>query len=184
MGLRQGVVVQRHQAGALLRSPQDMLHSASATEYFPLTLTLSLPPSRRAKAPLRRDGGREREQRASDGCLAKNCLPNSGTVVIERWWTILPLPKGEGRGEGEQSVANPTVQFVMISLKFRLDVRSIKTKFKSKRIEGKSKERARLRLRLRVGVSARVAGRLKGRAGGRCRGRFRVFHSWGPGRRC
>jgi len=36
---------------------------------FPLTLTLSLPPSRRAKAPLRRDGGREREQQASDWCL-------------------------------------------------------------------------------------------------------------------
>ena len=36
-----------------------MLHSASATEYFALTLTLSLPPSRRAKAPLRRDGGRD-----------------------------------------------------------------------------------------------------------------------------
>jgi len=90
-----------------------MLHSASATEYFPLTLTLSLPPSRRAKAPLRRDGGREREQRASDGCLAKNCLPNSGTVVIERRLTVFPLPRGEGRGEGEHNVANPTISFVM-----------------------------------------------------------------------
>ncbi len=75
-----------------------MLNSASATEYFPLTLTLSL---------------REREQRASDGCLAKNCSPNSGTVVIERRWTVLPLPRGEGRGEGEHSVANPTVSFGM-----------------------------------------------------------------------
>jgi len=74
-----------------------MLHSASATEYFPLTLTLSL---------------REREQRASDVCLANNCWANSGSVVIERRCTILPLPKGEGRGEGEQSVANPTVEFV------------------------------------------------------------------------
>ena len=74
-----------------------MMHSASATKYFPLTLTLSL---------------REREQRASDGCLAKNCSPNSGTVVIERRWTVLPLPRGEGRGEGEPPVAHPTVQSV------------------------------------------------------------------------
>ena len=39
-----------------------MLHFACSTEYFPLTLTLSLPPSRRAKAPLRRDDGGERKQ--------------------------------------------------------------------------------------------------------------------------
>jgi hypothetical protein len=78
-----------------------MLHAASATEYFPLTPTLSL---------------WEREQRASDGCLANNCLANSGTAVIERRWTILPLPKGEGRGEGEPSVANPTVEFVTARL--------------------------------------------------------------------
>ena len=78
-----------------------MLHSASATEYFHLTLTLSL---------------REREQRASDGCLANNCWANSGTVVIERRWTILPLPKGEGRAEGKQSVANPKVEFVTARL--------------------------------------------------------------------
>jgi len=74
-----------------------MLHSPSATEYFPLTLTLSL---------------REREQRASDECSANSCWANSATVVIERPWTVLPLPKGEGRGEGEPSGANPTVQFV------------------------------------------------------------------------
>src|SRR5216117_3101689 len=66
----------------LLRSPRDMLHSACSTEYFPLTLTLSL---------------REREQQASDGCLADGCWPNSGTRVIERRRTILPLPWGEGR---------------------------------------------------------------------------------------
>jgi len=36
----------------------------------------------------------------------------SGTGVIERQWTILPLPKGEGRGEGEPSVAHPTVHSV------------------------------------------------------------------------
>ena len=27
--------------------------------------------------------------------------------MIESLWTILPLPKGEGRGEGESSVAHP-----------------------------------------------------------------------------
>jgi hypothetical protein len=70
-----------------------MLPVACSTEYFPLTLTLSLPPSRRAKAPLRRDGGREREQQASDGCLADGYRANSGTGVIERRWTILPLPR-------------------------------------------------------------------------------------------
>jgi hypothetical protein len=76
-----------------------MLHSASATEYFPLTLTLSL---------------KEREQQASERCLADNCWANTGGVVIERRWTILPLPKGEGRGEGEPSVANRSSQFVTL----------------------------------------------------------------------
>jgi len=89
-----------------------MLHVACATEYFPLTLTLSLPPSRRAKAPLRRDGGREREEQASGWCVTNGGWANSGTGVIERLWTILPLPRGEGRGEGEPSVAHPTVRSV------------------------------------------------------------------------
>jgi hypothetical protein len=74
-----------------------MLHVASATEYFPLTLTLSL---------------REREQQASGWCVTNGCWANSGTGVIERLWTILPLPRGEGRGEGEPSVAHPTVRSV------------------------------------------------------------------------
>ena len=55
-----------------------MLHFACSTEYFPLTLTLSF---------------REREQQASDGCFADGYWANSGTGVIERWWTILPLPR-------------------------------------------------------------------------------------------
>ena len=74
-----------------------MLQSVYSTDYFPLTLALSL---------------REREQQASDSCLADGCWVHSGTSVIETRWTILPLPKGEGRGEGEPSVANSTVQFV------------------------------------------------------------------------
>ena len=72
-----------------------MLQFACSTLNFPLTLTLSL---------------REREQQASDWCLANGRWANSGTDVIEERWTILPLPKGEGRGEGQPSVANRTVQ--------------------------------------------------------------------------
>jgi hypothetical protein len=74
-----------------------MVQSASATGYLPLTLTLSL---------------REREQRALYGCLANNRWASSGTVVIEKRRTVLPLPKGEGWGEGEPNVAIPTVQFL------------------------------------------------------------------------
>ena len=72
-----------------------MLHFLFLTESFPLTLILSL---------------REREQQASDWCLADGRWANSSTSVIERRWTILLFPKGEGRSEGEPSVANPTVQ--------------------------------------------------------------------------
>jgi len=82
-----------------------MRHFASSTEYFPLTLTLSL---------------REREPQASDGCLADGRWANSGTGVIEKRWTILPLPRGEGRGEGEPSVAHPTVQLVTFVASQRL----------------------------------------------------------------
>ena len=62
-----------------------MLHFACSTEFFPLTLTLSL---------------REREQQASGWRLADGCWPNSGSGVVARQWSILPLPKGEGRGAG------------------------------------------------------------------------------------
>src|SRR5437867_4569899 len=71
-----------------------MLYFVCSTEYFLLTLALSLPPSRRAKASLRRDGGREREQPVSHSCVADGCWADSGTGVIERRWTILPLPRG------------------------------------------------------------------------------------------
>jgi len=69
-----------------------MLRFAGSSEYFPLTLTLSLG---------------ERKQQASDSCLADGRWANSGTGVIVRRWTILPLRKGEGRGEGEPRLAIP-----------------------------------------------------------------------------
>ena len=62
-----------------------MLQFACSLTYIPLTLTL-----------------REREQLASDWCLADGCWANSGTGVTERRWTILPLPWGEGQGEGKR----------------------------------------------------------------------------------
>jgi len=58
-----------------------MLPFACSTEYFPLTLALSL---------------RERERQASDWCLAGGCWANSGTGVIESRGNILPLPRGLG----------------------------------------------------------------------------------------
>ena len=78
-----------------------MRQSVCSTEYFPLTLALSL------------SSLREREQEASDSCLADGCWAHSGTSVIERRWTVLPLPRGEGWGEGESSVAHPSVQSVI-----------------------------------------------------------------------
>src|SRR5580765_3091098 len=81
----------------ILKSRWDMLHFACSTEYFPLTLALSLG---------------EREQQGSYWCLADGCWPDSGTGAIESRRTILPLPRGEGRGEGEPSVAHPTFQTV------------------------------------------------------------------------
>ena len=75
-----------------------MLRFAWSSEYFPLTLTLSL---------------REREQQAPDWWLADGCWANSGPGVTEMQWTILPLPRGEGRGEGELSASNPAVRPVI-----------------------------------------------------------------------
>ena len=74
-----------------------MLHLACSTEDFSLTLTLSL---------------REREQQASDWCITEGRWANSGAAVIESRWTILPLPRGESRGEGEPSVAHSRVHSV------------------------------------------------------------------------
>ncbi len=83
----------------MLRSRCDILHFAWWTEYCPLTLTLSLPPSRRAKAPLRRDGGRERESRFRIGnwCLAGGCWANSGPGVIEMHTKICAGARPSGR---------------------------------------------------------------------------------------
>src|SRR5437870_3197129 len=71
-----------------------MLPSASATEHFPLTLTLSL---------------REREQRARTGCSAIDCWANSAAVVIGRWWTVLPYrcSKVIHRRRGESCLLSP-----------------------------------------------------------------------------
>src|SRR6266705_1134093 len=54
---------------------------------FPLTLTLSLG---------------EREQPPPGACSAPNGLANSVAGIANRRRTILPLPWGEGRGEGNK----------------------------------------------------------------------------------
>ena len=70
---------------------------------FPLTLPLSLPPSRRAKAPLRRDGGGEREPQPQAECLAHWFgKPHRG--YARETAHDSPSPAGRGPG-GEQSVA-------------------------------------------------------------------------------
>src|SRR5689334_708326 len=66
----------------LLMRLWDMLGFRCSDEYSPLTLTLS-------------PGARE--QLASPWCLADGHCATSDTCVIAGRWTILPLPKGEGR---------------------------------------------------------------------------------------
>src|SRR2546425_396322 len=68
---------------SLLRSRRKDATVSLFDPDFPLTLTLSL---------------REREQQVVNWCLADGRWTNSGTGVIERRWTIHPLPRGEGRG--------------------------------------------------------------------------------------
>ena len=70
-----------------------MLLFACSTENFPLTLTLSL---------------REREPQAPDCCFADGRSASSDAAVILRRRTILPLPEGEGWGEGQRGVAHPS----------------------------------------------------------------------------
>src|SRR2546425_8235225 len=76
-----------------LRDPFDKRHSVAVEPSFPLTLTLSL-------------GEREPPQGA---CIAHTGFANSVAGTAERRRTILPLPRGEGRGEGNENVAHPTV---------------------------------------------------------------------------
>src|SRR5436309_4054753 len=70
-----------------LRSPWDTLRFACLTEYFPLTLALSL---------------REREEQASDWCFVDGYWANSGTGVIARRWTILALPRERAAVRGNR----------------------------------------------------------------------------------
>jgi hypothetical protein len=60
-----------------------------------------------------------REQPAPGRCLAHTGLANSVAGMAKKRRTILPLPKGEGRGfgpelsrtgEGNENVAHPTVR--------------------------------------------------------------------------
>src|SRR5439155_15528914 len=69
-------------ANALFRLSSRLarMHVAYSNHFFPLTLTLSL---------------REREQQASDWCLANGRWADSGLSMIEGRWTILPLPRGD-----------------------------------------------------------------------------------------
>ena len=64
---------------------------------FPLALTLSLG---------------ERERQPVGACFAHFGLPDSVAGIANRRRTILPLPRGEGWGEGEQSVAHPADCYV------------------------------------------------------------------------
>ena len=75
-----------------------MLHFACSTGYLPLTLILSLPPSRRAKAPLRRDGGREREQQASDWWFSLWSLGKLRHGCDREAVDHSPSPQGRGPG--------------------------------------------------------------------------------------
>ena len=64
-------------------SPVDERHPAAVERSFPLSLG-------------------EREQPAPGVGSADTCFPDSTAGMDERRRTILPVPGGEGRGEGEQ----------------------------------------------------------------------------------
>ena len=76
-----------------------MRHPVAVEQPLPLTLTLSL---------------RERGQQPTAVLLEQSGWANSVSVSSRDSGGRLPLPKGEGRGEGEQSVVDPTVSFVTV----------------------------------------------------------------------
>src|SRR5207247_2468101 len=53
-------------------------------------------------------------------CSACTGLANSVVGIAEIRRTILPLPKGEGRGEGEHSVAYPAVHGLNMPIKKKI----------------------------------------------------------------
>jgi len=63
-----------------------MRHHLAGEQSFPLTLTLSLG---------------ERERPPVGACFAHIGLPDSVAGIANRRRSILPLPRGEGWGEGE-----------------------------------------------------------------------------------
>src|SRR5438034_7146907 len=77
-----------------------MRHSVVSERLFPLTLTLSLG---------------EREKPPTDTCFAHAGLANSVAAMARKVRTILPLPWREGRGEGIENVAHPTLPGVRAS---------------------------------------------------------------------
>src|SRR6266567_7855050 len=81
----------------LLRSPLHRRHLVGVEPSFSLTLTLSLG---------------ERGQPAPGRGFAESGLANSVTGMAQRRRTILPLPRGEGRGEGKENAPHPTVASV------------------------------------------------------------------------
>ena len=76
-----------------------MRRSVMVEASLPLSLTLSLG---------------ERERPAPRACFVQTFLVNSVLGVAQRYRTILPLPTGEGRGEGKENVVFATVPWLIL----------------------------------------------------------------------